>query len=57
MKCGDLIFNIFLGKKEICVFIDFLYINNSMIERRLARILLPNGKITEIHEDYIRVIT
>ena len=55
MKCGDLIFSTFLGKKEICVFIDFLYIN-SIIEGRLARILLPNGKITEIHEDYIRVI-
>lgn len=62
MKPGDLVLNIFTGKKEICVFVGFEYnvvhnANGIKTTRRLAKILLQNGKIIEIHEDYLRVVT
>lgn len=62
MKPGDLVLNIFMGKKEICVFVGFEHsvvhnTNDIKTTRRLAKILLPNGKVIQIHEDYLRVIT
>jgi len=61
MKPGDLVLNIFMGKKEICVFVGFEHsavhnTNGIKITRRLAKILSQNGKVTQIHEDYLRVV-
>jgi hypothetical protein len=58
MKPGDLVLNIFMGKKEICVFVGFEHsiVHGTKNDRRLAKILLPSGKVMQIHEDYLRVI-
>lgn len=59
MKPGELVLNTFMGKKEICVFVGFEHsiVHGTKNDRRLAKILSQNGKIIEIHEGYLRVVT